>query len=152
MAPSWVFDHSFRAYAKFSEKLTFLIPWYAHVRRIKFKHTFEVGLFGIMKNGIVALIENVCQVWDADLLELFTEEVARRCSVKKIALTNFVKLAKVLRTPFLIEHLQWLFFFKCRAKLIFENAKLFKWFYKKSVLSCCRDLSFAMENLIPKRL
>lgn len=41
-------DHLFGKYAKFSEKLTFLIPWYAHVRRIKFKHTFEVGLFGIM--------------------------------------------------------------------------------------------------------
>ena len=29
-------DHSFSTYAKFSEKLTFLAPWYAHVRvRIK---------------------------------------------------------------------------------------------------------------------
>ena len=27
-----LWDHSFSTYAKFSEKLTFLTPWYAHVR------------------------------------------------------------------------------------------------------------------------
>ena len=30
--PPWITDHPLSTYAKFSEKLTFLTPWYAHVR------------------------------------------------------------------------------------------------------------------------
>ena len=34
-------DHLFSTYAKFSEKLTFLIPWYAHVRTWKFAYVLN---------------------------------------------------------------------------------------------------------------
>ena len=34
-------DHLFSTYAKFSEKLIFLIPWYAHVRTWKFAYVLN---------------------------------------------------------------------------------------------------------------
>ena len=33
-------DHLFSMYAKFSEKLIFLNPWYTHVRNVSFSHTY----------------------------------------------------------------------------------------------------------------
>ena len=31
----YTWDHSFSKYTKFSEKLTVLIPWYAHIKGVK---------------------------------------------------------------------------------------------------------------------
>lgn len=133
MAPSWVFDHSFRAYAKFSEKLTFLIPWYAHVRRIKFKHTFEVGLFGIMidekwncSTHWKCLSSLRC--WPAWIIhrrsrpEVFCE---KNCPYKFRKISKSFKNAVFNRTPPVIV------FFQVSCKVNFWKCKAFQMILQK---------------------
>ena len=52
--PITIRDHPFSAYAKFSEKLTFLTTWYAHVRvRIRVQKCYYFGTFCVRTKWMI---------------------------------------------------------------------------------------------------
>ena len=66
-------DHSFSTYAKFSEKLTFLTPWYTHVREYGLTKTTFTNLFitylSLIRISVSVLYKKVHVVFDKFIRE-----------------------------------------------------------------------------------